>query len=206
MYYHLFILMKQKFKKIEAMEEKNKFHKQFRKGTVNLLSLLLFLIVASPAIAQDTFSAWDNDNDGYIEMEEFTDTYISTFYDDWDLTAADELGIDDFYTTTFSIIDTDDDDFLDEEEWDFGYDYYYGDYLNDDFDLFDTDDDELVVYTEYNDSLYDSDFFYDWDTDNDGYISEYELAENVFQNWDINDNGLLNRSEYLAFDRQYTKF
>lgn len=188
------------------MKRFNFLRKHLTKQCTPIFTLLLFLIFSSPAIAQDTFSAWDKDNDGYIEKDEFIDTYVSAVYDDWDLTAEDELGMDDFYVATFDIIDTDDDDILDEDEWDFGYDYYYGDYLDDDYDLYDIDDDNDIDYTEYYDSLYDSDFFYDWDIDNDDFISEYELAEQVFENWDINDNGLLNRSEYLAFDRQYTQF
>jgi len=72
-----------------------------------------------------------------------------------------------------------------------------------DIDLVDVDEDGSVSYDEYYDALYDTPYFTDIDLDADNYISEYELADYVFDNWDIDDSGTISRSEYNRFDAYY---
>ncbi|HET8865995.1 MAG TPA: hypothetical protein VFM80_09895, partial [Gracilimonas sp.] len=94
--------------------------------------------------------------------------------------------------------------FLSDEEWLTGFNYFYEDYLvYDDMVAVDSDGDGQVEYQEYYDALYESAYFTDIDLDADNYISEYELANYVFDNWDINDTGLINRSEFNQFDEYY---
>lgn len=169
-----------------------------------LLFALIGLIIPLTFFAQNkTFSDFDKDGDGFIERYEFVDVFTANYVDDWDNT--DDAGLDDedFYTTSYARLNVNDNDYIDPEEWVTGYNYFYGDYLYDDYVLYDTDGDGYVEYAEYYDALYDSDYFMSWDVDNDGYLDQYELAYAVFDNWDVNDNLLLNRSEYNSFDYYY---
>ncbi len=43
----------------------------------------------------------------------------------------------------------------------------------------------------------------DVDLDSDNYISDNELAEYVFDNWDVDDNGVLSKYEWNSFNTYY---
>jgi len=75
--------------------------------------------------------------------------------------------------------------------------------LNEDMDIVDVNNDGIVSYKEYYDVIYDTSYFTDIDLDSDNYISEYELAEFVFTNWDKNDNGVLSEYEFNRFKWYY---
>lgn len=168
------------------------------------LILSLLLIIPFAAFAQDKdFSDFDKDGDGLIERYEFVDVFTANYVDDWDNT--DDAGLDDedFYFTNYAILNIDNNDYIDVDEWRVGYDYFYGDYLFDDYAMYDADGDGYLEYVEYYDALYDSDYYLSWDVDRDGYLDQYELAYAVFDNWDINDNLVLNRSEFNSFDMYY---
>lgn len=168
--------------------------------------ILLFFIttLASPIFAQEKdFNDFDLDDDGLVERYEFVDVFVESYTDDWDNTDDNKLDDEDFYTASYSMLNADDNDYIDADEWTFGYDYFYGDYLYDDYALYDSDGDGYVEYVEYYDSLYDSDYFLSWDVDADGYLDQYELAYAVFDNWDISENYVLDRSEFNSFDFYY---
>jgi len=170
----------------------------------NLILSIFSLIIPFAIIGQNkTFSDFDKDGDGLVERYEFVDVFTNNYVDDWDNT--DDAGLDDedFYNANYEMINIDDNNYIDETEWATSYDYFYGDYLYNDYDLYDTDGDGQLEFIEYYDAIYDSDYFMSWDVDNDGYLDQYELAYAVFDNWDINNNLVLNRSEYNSFDRYY---
>ncbi len=148
-----------------------------------------------------TFNDFDNDGDNLVEKQEFMDTFTSNYAEDWDNTDNTNLDDEDFYTATYSVVDIDEDDLIDEDEWNWGYNYYYGDYLGDDFDLYDYDD--YISYEEYYDAFDYTDYYATWDVDRDTYLSESELAEGVFESWDVNDNGVIDKNEFNSFDAYY---
>jgi len=170
-----------------------------------LLATLLILFTAPALIAQDAdFDDWDTDNDGLIERYEFASKFVAEYFSTWN--ADDESGLieEDFFEETYAGLDTDNDNFLSDEEWMVGYNYFYDDYLVfDDMEYVDSDGDGMIDYAEYYDALYDTDYFTDIDVDSDNYISEYELAYYVFEKWDFDDSETLSRAEFNRFEWYY---
>ena len=150
-----------------------------------------------------TFEDFDKDNDNVVDVGEFEETFTANFYNDWNVTDDQYLDDEDFMVSTYDVWDTDDDDLLTEDEWNMGYDYYYGDYVDYDFNAVDIDGDGFVEYTEYDDALIETNYFQDWDNDVDGYLTETELAYGVFNRWDLDNDGVLEPNEYRNFDSYY---
>jgi len=173
--------------------------------TIQTTFLALCLLFTSAAEAQNlTFSSWDSDDDKVIERYEFTSKFIEDFYPVWDTTGTEGIIEEGFFRQAYAGLDTDGDRMLSDEEWLIGYNYFYDDYLvYEDIDLVDADGDGSVSYEEYYDALYDTNYFTDIDLDSDNYITEYELADYVFDNWDVDDSGTISRSEYNRFDAYY---
>ncbi|WP_127846709.1 EF-hand domain-containing protein [Psychroflexus aestuariivivens] len=175
---------------------------------MNLFKLTLssfFILCSSLIFAQQDFDEWDEDDDYLIEKEEFTDNFIKEYYPVW-AEGAEPDGIieEGFFKESFAGLDTDNDGFLSDEEWLIGYNYFYDDYLvNEKIGFIDTDEDGLIDYDEYYEVIYDTQYFTDVDLDSDNYISEYELAEYVFNNWDVDDNGVLSKYEWNSFKAYY---
>lgn len=165
--------------------------------------ILITLIFPIFSFTQDKdFSDFDEDGDGLIERFEFVDVFTDHYIDQWNNT-DDGLNNEGFYKKSFAVFNVNDDVYIDEDEWATGYTYFYGDYVRDDFDLYDTDGDGFIEYAEYYDAMYDSEYFALWDLDNDGFLTKYELANAIFDNWDINNNALINKSEFKMFDSYY---
>lgn len=168
-----------------------------------MLGLMIFTGTSLFAQKDLDFSDFDKDNDWWIEKHEFLQKFTDVYSEDWDNTNDTGLDDEDFYLSTFRLIDRDNDDFLNEEEWVFGYDHFFGDYLDSDFAVIDYDEDNSITYQEYFDALYDSDYFLNWDVDRDTFLNEYELAEAVFRSWDRNNNRLLGRGEFNSMDEYF---
>lgn len=171
---------------------------------LSVLTVLIVGVTSSLNAQMTSFEDWDMDSDGLIERHEFTDKFVDEYFDAWD--PENERGIieEGFFRESFAGLDTDNDNMLSDEEWLIGYNYFYEDYLvYDDMAIVDSDGDGVIEYVEYYDALYETEYFTDIDLDSDNYISEYELANFVFENWDINDSGLINRSEFNQFDEYY---
>ena len=167
--------------------------------------LLLFLLLSVTSLYSQNmeFTDFDTDNDWWIEKNEFIDKFVKLYSEDWDNTNDTKLDDEDFYLSTYMLIDKDNDDILDQEEWDFGFEEFFGEYITGNFDMHDYDDDNIITYEEYFDSLYDTDYFLTWDVDKDTYLSQFELGEAVFENWDRNNNGVLGRGEFNGMDEYF---
>lgn len=167
--------------------------------------LLVLLFIGSFAYGQNTnFSDWDKDGDGVIERYEFSSTFVDEYFKSWDPSSTAGIIEEGFFKQSYAGLDSDGDNFLSDEEWMIGYNYFYDDYIvYEDIDMIDINDDGKVSYDEYYDVMYDTKYYTDIDLDADNYISEYELADYVFDNWDFNDSGTISRSEYNQFDWYY---
>jgi len=171
-----------------------------------LFTTLFTFIFSFGLMAQDgmDFANWDKDNDGLIERHEFTDNFTDKYFESWDPTGEKGVIEEDFFKNTYAGLDTDNDHLLSDEEWLIGYNYYYNDYtVYDEVKYIDTNKDGQIEYNEYYDVLYDSKYFTDVDLDADNYISEHELADFVFGNWDTNDSGTIGRYEFTNFKAYY---
>ncbi|MDX1684216.1 MAG: hypothetical protein R3275_03210 [Saprospiraceae bacterium] len=170
-----------------------------------IISLFTFIFILGGLTAQNTtFSDWDKDNDGFIERHEFKKTFVNKYYPLWD--PDNERGIieEGFFQESYAGLDTDNDNMLSDEEWLIGLNYFYDDYIVDGgITVVDTDKDGSIEYAEYYDAIYETGYFTDIDLDADNYISKHELADFVFDNWDLNDSGLLSRAEFNRFDWYY---
>lgn len=167
------------------------------------LFLAAILMAASPVSESLTFKDWDKDGNDLISRSEFVEVFTKNYVDDWNVIDDEYLDDEDFYHVTYAMWDVDNDNLLSKEEWQYGYDYYYGDYILDDYVAIDTDGDGFIEYQEYYDVLYPTQYYTVWDVDEDTYLSELELARLVFNNWDINDNNFLELDEYQKFDSYY---
>ncbi len=176
---------------------------KLRKSMILLAITALFLSSAGVPADELDFNSWDTNNNELISRSEFVDQFTESYVNDWNVYDDAHLDDEDFYTVTYGIWDTDDDELLTEEEWNYGYDYYYGDYVIDDFVAVDVDGDGFVEYTEYHDALDNTEFYASWDVDNDSYLNEYELARAVFNNWDYDNSNFIELDEYTAFDTYY---
>ncbi len=167
------------------------------------LPLILLLSMACDREENLTFQDFDTDNDGFISQQEFEAVFTANYYDDWDREDDDYLDDEDFYYGTYYMWDQDDDELLSEEEWIMGYDHYYGNYIFDDYEGIDVDGDGFIEYEEYSNVLGDTDYYLNWDADASEYLNEEELATGVFQIWDVDNSGLIEKDEYAQFDSYY---
>ena len=176
---------------------------------VNYFLLAFMSLFFSGAAGQEpgqdlTFSDWDKNEDTFISRSEFIEVFSLVYVDDWDLSDDPYLDDEDFYRVTYRMFDADDDKLLTGQEWMFGYDFYYRDYISDDYVAIDTSGDGFIEYEEYYSALDKAGYHEIWDIDNDTYLSKNELARLLFNNWDIDNSNFIEIDEYNKFDRYFS--
>ncbi len=166
-------------------------------------SFLLIVFVGCDRTTNLAFEDFDKNDNDLISYSEFEEVFTSNYYDDWNQKEDEYLDDEDFYLSVYGIWDLDDDELLSEAEWIEGYDYYYGDYIIQGYDAIDIDGDGFIEYVEYKDVLDGTKFFVDWDVDASEYLSEDELAQGVFNIWDLDGDNMLDNDEFYQFDSYY---
>lgn len=152
------------------------------------------------------FSDWDKDDNGIITRTEFVDLFTTAYIDDWNKIDDAHLDDEDFYQVSYDVWDKDDDQRLSKEEWMYSQQNSDGVYAFQSIDAVDADGDGFIQPTEYYDILDHTDYFPDWDTNNDRIISELELAKMVFNHWDSDDSNFIEEDEYEEFDDYFLDF
>lgn len=177
---------------------------------LSIKSMMIFLSIVVVTSCNHksnlTFEDWDKDNDALIDYKEFEQAFLTNYYNDWNLNDDKYLDDEDLLTSTFNIWDLDDNDRLSEKEWIMGFDYYYGNYVVSAYEVIDEDNDGFISYKEYYDVLDETDFYLEWDLNTDNQIHKKELSTGVFDRWDIDNDGVIDMTEYTAFDNYYIDF
>ena len=177
----------------------------------SLSLLLMAFFIQGSLFAQDPqpvpdseFEVWDVDDDEKIERHEFITKFADKYFERWEPSDPAGLIEEGFLRQSFAGLDTDSDNMLSDEEWLIGYNYFYDEYVEfEGVGPMDVDGDGMVSFNEYQDVLYDTEYFTMIDLDKDNFISEYELANYVFNNWDMNKSGIISKSEFNKFNWYY---
>lgn len=149
-------------------------------------------------IMEGSFSSFDENNDGVLDENEVANTYQNNF-DAWDADDDGVLSMEEFYSTTFFNTDADDDNLIDEDEWNVGYESMYSPYIDDDFVAYDLDNDGFIEETEWNDAFADSVWFDTYDADGDTFITDAEWDTGLYNDWDVDNDGFINDDEYYLY-------
>lgn len=168
-----------------------------------LVAVVLMVNVSCNRSRELSYSDFDMNDDNVVSQTEFVTGFMENFHDDWDQMQDPYLDDEDFHRLAFEIFDIDQDKKLSDKEWSMATDRYLNNYIVADINEIDVDDDNYVVYGEYYNVVGDTDFFIEWDLDEDSYISEEELARGVFNYWDLNKNNFLEVNEFQEFDMYY---
>lgn len=166
---------------------------------------ILFMMISSVSFAQ-VYEDFDTNMDGTVDRDEFNQTYTDS-YSQWDQNQDGQLDDREFYETNFNRMDADRDGTLSNNEWNDGYDDIYGEYLRtSDYEQFDENDDGMVSSEEFYTGMSESDFYTSYDTNMNGRVDQDELNQGVFDNWDEDRDGTIDRNEYDAYSSYYIDF
>ncbi len=153
------------------------------------------------------------DNDDAVESEKYDDGILDDdekddgLFDDDETNDNEGLFDDnDFYESTYDVWDTNDDDLLSEDEWNYGYDYSYGNYIYDDYETIDQNRNGSIDYDEYQNTLGKSTYYSDWDMNKDNKLNNQELARMVFNNWDYDNSNFIENDEFQDLKDYYLMF
>lgn len=176
-----------------------------RRNTTSIIFAIILMLTALACNHEGVlrFEDWDKNNSGKIEKQEFVDTFTLNYYDDWDRKDDGYLDDEDFFQIYYDVMNRDDDDGVSEEEFSWAYEYYNRGEFRDEYENWDVNDDFILTYEEYQAGLYESTFFRLWDFNDDGKLSEEELATGMFRVFDINDDGMVDRDEYDTYKDYY---
>ncbi len=119
---------------------------------------------------------------------------------------ANTIDDEDFYRSSYSSWDLDKDEKLSQNEWKYGFDSSYGDYVSDDYKKVDTNGDGYVDYDEYHNSLGKTDYYSKYDSDNNKSLNDKELSDMVFGNWDFNKDNYIDENEFNKYQKNYIDF
>lgn len=181
-----------------------KIHIRMKRLKIMALLILTQLIMIHPQEEVNlNYGDWDKDANGLISRSEFIEVFSEHYYQDWNIRDDEYFDDEDFYHTSFSMWDTDEDSLLSEDEWGKGIEYFYKENAAKDFIGADINKDGTIDHDEFVDVLDDTDFFEAWDVDANEHLNELEIARGVFNNWDRDHSNFLDPQEYENFDSYY---
>lgn len=176
---------------------------RLKKTSFIFVTILIFTAVACNQDGVLSFEDWDKNNSGKIEKQEFVNTFTLNYFEDWDRKDNGYLDDEDFYQIYYDVMNRDQNGGVSEEEFTWAYEYYNRGEFRDEYENWDLNDDFILTYDEYKKGLYESTFFSQWDFDENGELSEEELATGMFRVFDIDDDGKVDRDEYDTYKDYY---
>ena len=144
------------------------------------------------------FSDFDTDGDGNLNAEEVPMIYQDDFAE-WDTNDDGMLNREEFDMTTFSLTDMNNDEMLSEDEWNDGFNSFFGNWVEDDFATFDANADGNLTDDEWNEAFADSEWFSTFDADGSSMVAEDEWDTGLFNDWDTNDDDMIDENEFNVF-------
>lgn len=129
-------------------------------------------VYAEENMDSEVFDEWDANQDKSLDEDELSEGAF-TYFDDNENNVLEENEIDSYLDNYFSAWDDDNDGYLNEEELASGFDFYL-------------------------DQEFDASYMDDWDSNNDNQLGPEEIKEGIFEWWDADDSGEIERDEFTV--------
>ena len=144
------------------------------------------------------FNSFDADRDKMINKTEFSKMYTAS-YNEYDLDKDGQINDREFYDYSFNRLDKNNDGELDSSEWKIGYDNVYNKYIKPTANAeFDADRNQRISKNEYYESFRNTNYYSDYDLNEDRFIDADELRARMYQDFDLNEDGLIDEDEYTT--------
>lgn len=144
----------------------------------------------------DPFNYFDRNNNGTLDVDEVSRTYS------FELISSNNnpLTLENFYTIMYH---TTNEDYYDagitQEEWEDGYSRMFSNRVQNKFSTYDLDNTQYLDIEEWNKVFIDSDWFESYDINSDNILSEEEINNGFFNDWDYNQDGNIDKEEFLKY-------
>lgn len=177
--------------------------KEMTVKTSKLVTIFILLFAVVNLTQSNTFSEWDQNSDDKLSKSEFQANFSAEHFSRWDTNNDDNLSQEEYYKATFLVLDENNDKELSTAETGWGYEHLYGDYVDYDVDVKEGERSTTVNYDQYRESVRDTKFYSESDTDSDSSLTRNELSASIFNNLDWDNDGSVTRSEFNQFSRYY---
>lgn len=145
---------------------------------------------------EDSFKAWDSNADEKWDKHEFENGFSeSKLFDEWDVNKDKVFSDEELNFGIYNTWDTDDDGFINEEEYGLANTSWEDD-LGNNFEAWDANKDNQLDNNEFNNGIVETKLYERWDLNRDGMKDNNELNTGLYESWDDNDNGYLEFDEY----------
>lgn len=145
---------------------------------------------------EEGFGAFDTNTDSMLDETEFDEANKQAF-SEWDEDQNSSLNNNEFYRSTFALIDANRDGQIDESEWNQGREDLYRNYATENsWTNFDANKDGYLSSQEWNEGFANSEWFNEFDENNDNIIDRDEWRTSFFASYDANEDGYLDANEY----------
>ena len=171
-------------------------------ATMRMLAFSAIVTLPAVAAGQATWKYTDWDNDGNLELsdQEFREGFgQSGTYEAWDRDRSGGLNEGEFATGMFSRWDADDDMQITQEEYRAGTERWYGADYDADFGRFDADGSGSVDRAEFGRN-WDSEYYNEWDADDDANLTQDEFDTGVYGTADANNDMVISIEEEGGFE------
>ena len=158
----------------------------------------LAVLAATPALAAD-FGAWDTDSDRFVDRTEFSEGFAETdVFGEYDENDDDMLQAGELIGASYAAMDLDGDGEVAVSEWDTWVDARTGERsVNLSVAEWDEDGNDLISRAEFDEEIGNTDWFADYDMNQDAAYSQEEFETSLFEGADIDDDDRLAEDEFL---------
>lgn len=171
---------------------------------VVIFGIFIFLFAVMNLTSGDNFSEWDENDNNKISQSEFQEQFIDEYFTEWNADDNEYLDAEEFHQGIFDLVDADDSETINTEEREWGFEHLYGDYVNYEVTVQDDGDETIVDYDSYRNAVHDSNYYSDADADGNNKLTREEMTQTVFNSWDMNNDGYLDKAEFDTFNSHYS--